>query len=422
MVVPLDGFARPDRLLGWNLNSGLMIFATTAGAPICTSRDVNQPPTGAAWLGAGLLVWTGDVAYLIDPQSGATRWCADLNATPPPPDQSDAVAPAERIEQLNPLHDRIILATNLGRVAAINAADGKIMWQARPVNHEIERLLSNEDFTVVRCSIDQTKNLVVFDSYNGQLLGEKLFTSDADEPINLALADDGTLVYTLADRLCVEDLFDATPGPDGMQPKSATIPSNDNQLFAGATDPSQLLVAFGRIFALSDQGKSVRVYELASAKAWTFQSPQGPEQVPLTTESMNSPNVSLFLVDHRLYVLSPQNLKSYQIDHPWQSWTAGAPVSGPRSFEQILFGKDYLLVVDRQHPPLTASYQTGTRLILQAFSRAIVNNDPEKESGLGPYPRTISEPGDIPAIQPYEGGIAYFAGGAIHLLPAHGSR
>jgi hypothetical protein len=75
------------------------------------------------------------------------------------------------------------------------------------------------------------------------------------------------------------------------------------------------------------------------------------------------------------------------------------------------------MVVDRQHGPLTASNQSGSRVILQAYSRARVKSDPEKESGLGPYPRSVTESGDITAFQPYDGGVAYFAGGAIHLLP-----
>jgi outer membrane protein assembly factor BamB len=421
MVVPLDGFCRYDRLIGWNQKSGLMVFPTQPAGPICNSPDVNLPPDGAAWVDAGLLVWCGDVTYLIDPQSGATRWVADLDATPPPQDQADASAPPERIQLAQPLHDKIILATNLGRLAAINFSDGKIAWQTRPVNHEIDRLLANDDFTVVRCSIDQARNLIVFDSNDGQTLGQKTFASDnVDGPINLALADDGTLVYTLADRLCIQDLFDATPGPDGMEPKFATVPAPEApQIFSSATDPSQLLIAQGRVFALSDQGKSVRVYDLTTGKSWTFRGPDGQDHadLPLSTDSFGSPNVTLRIHGRYLYVLSPQNLKAYEIDHPWLNWSAPAPVREMRDFEELLFGRDDVIVTDRQRPPLTASYQTGTRINLQAFSRALVNNDPEKESGLGPYKHSVIEPGDITAFQPYEGGIAYFAGGAIHLLP-----
>jgi hypothetical protein len=421
MIVPMDAFARYDRLIGWNQKSGLMIFPTSPANSICNIPAVNLPPTGAAWLAGGLLTWCGDVVYLIDPKTGATHWATDLNATAPPADPADAAAPPERIEQVKPLRDRIIVVTNLGRLAAVDAATGKITWQARPANHEVDRLLANEDFTVVLCAVDQSKNLLVFDSYDGQLLGEKTFSGENnDDPINLALADDGTLVYTLIDRLCIQDLFDVTPGPDGMQPKFSTPPAQreDPQVFAGASEPTQLLVAYGRIFALSDQGKSVRVYDLGTGKPWIFQSPEGQEQdVSLTTDSFNSPNVTLHIGGQYLYVLSPQNLKAYQIDHPWTNWVAPAPVRGMRNFEQILFGKDYLIVTDRQRPPLTASYQTGTRIALEAFSRATIKNDPEKESGLGPYPHSVIEPGDVTAFQPYEGGVAYFSGGAIHLLP-----
>jgi hypothetical protein len=422
MAVPLDGFTRNDRLIGWSQNSGLMVFHTSGGDPICNCPDVNLPPRGVAWLDSGLLVWCGDVVFLVDPQTGRTLWCADLDGTPPLQIQGDSNAPPpEQIEQLSPRHDRLILATNIGRLAAINISDGKIAWQARPLNHEIDRLLVNDDFAVVRCQIEQDAHLMVFDAFNGQLLGEKTFPSDANaDPVNLALSDDGTLVYTLPDRLCVQDLFDVGASPEGMAPKFTTAPSPDGAaIFQGSGQDGQLIVHFGRAIAVSDQGKFVRIYDLSTGRPWTFSSPEGPSQsdLRLSTDSYALPNVTLSIAGRYLYVLSPENLKAYQIDHPWLNWSAPAPARGTRDFEQVLFGSDYLMVVDRQHGPLTASNQSGSRVILQAYSRARVKSDPEKESGLGPYPRSVTESGDITAFQPYDGGVAYFAGGAIHLLP-----
>jgi hypothetical protein len=38
------------------------------------------------------------------------------------------------------------------------------------------------------------------------------------------------------------------------------------------------------------------------------------------------------------------------------------------------------------------------------------------ESGNGPYPHEVAEPGGIVAWQAFEGGIAYFSQGSIHIL------
>ena len=63
---------------------------------------------------------------------------------------------------------------------------------------------------------------------------------------------DGTLVYTLPDRLCLKDLYKIgsnwdedvkqVNGPQGMA------------LYAGATQPGQLIIAEGRILAVADSG------------------------------------------------------------------------------------------------------------------------------------------------------------------------
>ncbi|MGA3066947.1 MAG: PQQ-binding-like beta-propeller repeat protein [Tepidisphaeraceae bacterium] len=422
MAAPMEGFARNDRLIGWSQKSGLMVFPTSGGGAICNCADVNQPPSGVAWVNAGLLAWCGDVVYLIDPGTGRTIWCVDLDGAPPPHlDGDGAGLPPEQIGQVCPRQGRLILATNIGRLAAINYSDGKIAWQERPVGHELDRVLATDDFAVVRCQVDQDVRLMVFDAFNGEVLGEKSFAGDANEqPVNMAIADDGTLVYTLPDRLCVQDLFDAGARPDGMEPKFTTSPSPDSApIFLGAVQDEQLIVRFGRAIAVSDQGKFVRIYDLATGRPWTFHSPDGSDQTDLHlgTDSYGSPNVTLSMAGRYLYVLSAQNLKAYQIDHPWLNWSAPAPARGMRSLEGILFGRDYLIAVDRQRPPLTVSNQSGSRVILEAYSRARVRSDPEKESGLGPYPRGVTENDDITALQAYEGGVAYFAGDAIHLLP-----
>jgi outer membrane protein assembly factor BamB len=447
LVVPLEGYAREDRLLAWGEKTGVVVLSTDAATPISTSAQVTSAPLGAAWINDGLLVWTAESIFLLDPQNGKSTWQLPLSSLPVLDSTSDVAsdaysprgpegvinigqvvaapaaqpAPVEQIVQVIPIGDHFILETSLGRIAAIDNAKGQAAWQTRVSTHEVDRLFATEDFTVAKYQDDQNISLIVLNSATGELVGRQKFAMDAtDTLVNVALAADGTLVYTLPDRLCILDLYDANSGPQGMDPKfSSPATIETASLFAGAAQPDQLIVRSGRAFAVTDQGKFVRIYSLDTAKPWEFQSPvenSGTDE-PLSTDARGSPNVTLHISGDYLYVQSAQNLEAYQIDHPWLNWHTPAPVRSTRDFSQILFGRDYLLVIDRQHPPLTSSNKDGSRALVYGFSRAIVKNRLDAESGAWAYTREVSETSEITAWQAIDGGVAYFSDNTVHILP-----
>jgi len=448
LLPPLDGFARNDRLVAWNAQAGLLIFAPPNGGLLCNCAQIKAMPRGIAWVEQGLAVWTADGVFLVDPQTGKLRWSEDLAAmgfidalndsapggfstgndavlssppaAPPQPGQALEAGTAEQIVQVVPIGDRLILASSRGRLAAIDDLSGKLLWQHRLGGRAVDRLLANEDFTVVTFEDDQNMQLVVLNSDNGEWVGRKSFSVDGNQhPVNLALAADGTLVYTLPDRICIQDLYDANATPQGMEPKLSSQAALDTaQMFVGAAGADQLIVRRGRVFAVSDQGREVRIYSLDTAKPWHYFVPDGEAQraAILPTCSNGSPNVTLRISGDYLYVLSSQDLVAYQIDRPWLTWNTPVPATGTRDFAQMLLGRDYLILTDLRHPPLTASNRAGSRLTLCGYSRARLKDRPEVESGNGPYPHEVVEPAAITAWQAFDGGIAYFSQGSIHIL------
>ena len=119
--------------------------------------------------------------------------------------------------------DRILVSTNAGRLMALGSSDGKIIWQIRQTDRAIDRIVANDDFVVLRIRNEASVQLIALDSQTGKTLGSKIFdTANNSFPVNLALSSDGTLVYTLPDRICFKDL-DAG-GENILDPKFESHP------------------------------------------------------------------------------------------------------------------------------------------------------------------------------------------------------
>jgi hypothetical protein len=445
LIVPMDGFARNDRIVTWDAKSALSIYPVGKRTAACNCPAVTESPHGVAWMDATLLAWTAGDAFLIDAQSGKVLWQVNLAAMPaiqvisdsstaspaaqsPPatPDQSvpHASAPGgEQIVQVAPIGDRVVFATSIGRVFAVASGpgdNGRVVWQTRVSTHGVDALLVNDDFTVVRFHDDANVQLMVVHSFSGELAGRKQFAGDS-APLNMALGADGTLVYTLPDRLCIQDLFEANLGEQGMEPKFSTDPSPQPPgIFFGLNQPNQLIVHSGRAFAVSDQGKLVRIYSLDTGKPWRYHSMDANADVDpqLPTDSSGSSTVTLHISGNFLYVLSPGNLKVYRIDSPDVTWNTFSSMSETRDYEQLLFGKDYLIILDRRPPPLTISNKRSDHMRLLSCSRAPFKSKygPEGESGRLVYDPEVGGLRGGDAWQAVDGGIVYFSGGAVHTL------
>jgi outer membrane protein assembly factor BamB/tetratricopeptide (TPR) repeat protein len=448
LQAPLQDFSRTDRLIGWSHAGGLAIYSVDQIAPICSCADVHDPLKGAAWTGDGLLVWTQSTAYLIDPVSGKAHWSLDVSSVPPIPvtrqpaslsndSQSDSEdedssaqgtgdAPqANRQEQIlhvAPISDRVIVATTSGRILAIDNDGGKIAWQNRPSEHDSSRLLAGDDFTVLRIQQTDAIDLVVINSFTGELVGRKSFPLDPgnEVPYSMALSPDGTLVYTLPDRLCVQDLYEANLTPQGMEPRVSSTPDpKAPQLFLSDGEPDQLLLYGGRAYVVANQGGFIGVFSLDTAAPESSGSTDGRQDPGiLPTVFLASPNISLHISGGYLYAVSQRNAAAFQLDSPWAQWRTDDSMLA-RDFEKILFGRDYLFVLDRQYPPATVSNKAGSRVILAGYSRARSKSHPQSESGLGPYPLEIND-ATATDWQAIDGGIAYCAKDGIHIL--HGTR
>jgi len=455
LVVPMEGFARNDRVVTWDAKSGLAIYPAAKNTPICNCPAVSESVRGAAWMEGSLLAWTTGSAFLIDGQNGTVLWKVNLSAMPPSEVISESAAvealadntsstdnappapeapqtpnqamtaPGEQILQVAPIGDRVVFGTSIGRIFAVASGaggNGRVVWQTRVSSHAVDTLLANDDFTVVRFHDELNVQMIVLRSFSGELAGRKSFPVESNVcPVNMALGADGTLVYTLPDRLCIQDLYEANLGDQGMEPKFSTTPSPGTPaIFFSLNQPNQLIIHSGRAFAVSDQGRLVRIYSLDTGKLWHYHSPDANAEVdgPLGTDSSGSSNVTLHISGNFLYVLSPQNLMVYRVDFPDVKWYTFSSMSEPRNFEQVLFGKDYLVILDRRPPPLTVSNKRSDHVRLLSCSRAPYKSKygPEGESGRLVYDPEVTGLHGADAWQAVDGGIVYFSGGTVHTL------
>jgi outer membrane protein assembly factor BamB len=450
LVTPDDSFHRNDAFIAWDARAdhGLSVYAVGQATPLFNSKEVNQKPLGAAWINVGLAVWTQQNFYLIDSATGKIKWSLDVSALPPlaPPgaaaDASDATANItspdgsspmgdtaspqtppqgapgpEQIAEVKPLTDRIAISTSSGRVLSLQKSAGKIAWQKRLSEFSLDTLLANDDFVVARFQQEQAVTLLALDTYTGDVVGRKVFFTDSGSfPLNMALSNDGLLVYSLPTQLCVQDLFQTGDSED-MQPTAVTeAVAGAAQPFQAATQPGQLLVYGGRIYAISNQGLEARIYYADTAKPWQYSSVHPSTQISIDNTratSATSPNVTLSISGNYLFALGPSTIVGYRIDPPTEHWIPPKNTFGRSNYEQAVFGKDYLIVIDRHRPPLSVSNRSSADVSLRMLSR-IVKAMPDKESGNLVFTPDLKDVPEPIQLQPVSGGIVYFSGGAIH--------
>jgi hypothetical protein len=187
-------------------------------------------------------------------------------------------------------------------------------------------------------------------------------------------------------------------------------------MFQGCNQPDQLLIHGGRVFAVANNGTGVRIFSTDTAEPWRYHGADGREDFSgmLPTHS-TSPNVTLRISGNYLYMLSPRYLTGCQIDSPSEHWDWGDDMTKTANYEQVLYGKDYLVMVDHPGQPLAVSNRAGSRLTLNFFNRS-VRGHAEKESGLCLFTHDLSIEQDGFEIEPVEGGIAFFTRHTIQIL------
>lgn len=410
LVQPTRETARPDRIVAWTAGRGLTVYQPGKNDPVLTSDAAGERPDRVAWLGDDLLVW-GDTQVMLLPGAGATaapKWKLDVKTlatlevsrlgadgaaaangpagnaafiqpgggiqvivrgnqqfiirngvwqplAPPPLAQRPAAGVEEQVTDVRPVGDRVLVSTSAGRLLSVDLAGGRITWQTRLSDRPLDRVVATEDFTVVRCSDDANIRLIALDTFTGQPLGtpKNFSPQNGLVPMNLALSADGTLVYTLPDRLVLKDLYKWN---DALGER--TIPGAAQQPpYTGAVRPEQLVIAEGRILALADGGpqiglspdKYVRLHSLETGLALPlrYKTGKGNEEVDrvLTTFNKNW-DVALRVVGSHLYVIGSRAIVSYNLDRPSETWsTQGTLPTG--NLRDAFIGQNFLAVLEQ---------------------------------------------------------------------------
>jgi outer membrane protein assembly factor BamB/tetratricopeptide (TPR) repeat protein len=450
---------RIDRVLAWS-DGKLVCYPAGKTVPFWSTAAPISAVVGSAWLESKLLVWSEAELAVLDPDKGALLWKSDLGSLPAAEmisggaaetapaaaqprdpfvfeleerrarnlvmqqrglrinrivvDAPAEVAPAappvvaaadgrERILHVRPLSDRLIISTSTGRVFAADLADGHTLWQTRlAAGPSIQQTVAGDDFAVVRLHDSNGVNLIVLDSFNGQQIFRKSFTTNqATYPINCALAADGTLVWTTPQSMAAKDLYDA-----GEQ----VTWESTGRTYTDMVRSDQLVIVGQEILAVCERGVYVDRRSLRTGHDAGSQ---------ISTGTNNDSSVRLYLNGPRLYIISNRSVIAYHLEQGSPSWSD--PIDPSVSPGVSLLPADLLLTRNHLFAPSQTTSADGqvASYTLRAYSRAIVLSDGTKalESGRREYDHLIKSPAKIKAWQAVEGGIYYLtADDKLHFL------
>jgi hypothetical protein len=330
---PRGGIWMGDNLLVWNSDS-LVLLKGDALGPAAWAAALRSLPTAdvvepdpavvrkeeiaAGQPMRGEVIINGNVV-IVDNQviniGRGGRIIFNANGVPVPVIQRRVNGPgagepaAEEIAAVRPIgEERVVFATTTGRVVAVDLSSGKIAWQTRVCDVPFVQVLANDDFVAVRYPDDTGSHIVALDTFAGQTVFNLTVPAGSpNPPMNMALSPDGTLLYSLPDRICGKDLFES-----GTNLRFGKDPLNnpESRPFENAVGPDQLIVSQGQILAVGDQGQYVHVVSLDTGKE---------SRPPLSTNAPPPPNqwrVGLRTVGPRLYVVTRKSVHNYDLDRP----------------------------------------------------------------------------------------------------------
>jgi hypothetical protein len=271
-------------------------------------------------------------------------------------------------------------------------------------------------------------------------------------PMNMALSADGTLVYTLPDRLVLKDLYKW-----GDAAGERSIPGAAHQPpYTGATRPEQLVVSEGRILALADGGpqsglspdKYVRLHSLETGLALPlrYKKGRGDEEVDRVLTTFNkSWDVALRVFGPHLYVVGGRAVVSYNLDRPSETWSTKDTLP-TGNIRDAFIGQNFLAVLEQpeglarpadeaaaeippgirgrrnvaiaplpgglaQQPPQAPPDKPAQRLRLHVYGLYPVSDKNPAESGRLDYVKEVTDPAGISGSwQAVDGGFCYVTG------------
>jgi hypothetical protein len=315
-------------------------------------------------------------------------------------------------------------------------------WQTRLSDRPVDRFVADADFTVIKAEDDSTIRLAVLDTFTGHVRGTRSWPRDSNNyPQNIAISPDGTLVYTLVDRICFKDLY--RPWEQRAIEKILTA---GQASFLGLIGPDQLILSEGRAMAVCDSGdgvrqgeKFVRLYSIETGDPVMLNFSDGQQLEKALSIGTKSVDVTLRMVGPRLYAIAPDAAICYNIETPDDHYQMFDQESEGMSAHSAFMGQDYLVIVSPAPPPggnvpAPAPVPVGPVVLpqppvvvtppqpvvaptwnLYAFRREIVKG---KEAGVLDYDLPVTDPAGITSSwQAIEGGLIYLsADHKLHML------
>ena len=286
--------------------------------------------------------------------------------------------------------NRVVFGTGNGRVAALDAGSGKLLWQLRPDSGTVQRLLASDDFAVVKCGTAQKTVLAAIDNDTGRLIFRKAFQGNSLQ--NIALSDDGKLVYTLTAQLVCKDLFDQsdrntfeTPMPNGVA-------------FADQDRVDQLVLTDSQIIATSDAGSQVRMFSLFTGRQILPGGRSAGETPVAQLPRDNGVSIAhLTMAEPYAYVNNNSAVRAINL---LSVENTERRVAGARNIRQVVAGTRHVAVFDI--PLREGDANSVPSLHFVSFSRTPTRNG---ESGKVEHDATIRQDAGITSWQIVEGGL-----------------
>jgi outer membrane protein assembly factor BamB len=330
--------------------------------------------------------------------------------------------PGETISSVQPLSDRVVIATNGGRVFAADLTDGKLLWQSRPAKAPVERLLATDDFVVAKLAGTSSSLIAAMDAFNGSVVFRKVFARDAQalpNPVNLALSSDGTLVWIMPDRAVAKDLFET--GDSLRFGGASSRPQEQSFAYALSSGEDQLVIADGRILVVAENGMFVEALSMDSGQVLKNDEDGAPQRFATGIPTNTDARPSIRVIGNMLYVATPLRVIAYDLEHLGRSWTTDIGREASAPIRAVLPSRGYLLIVTETEPIRSRRPQNKpAELVVDCYSRAQLPDG--SESGRRDFHHTLNEPGGVVSWQAVEGGLYYLAGDQkLHFLAGAGT-
>jgi outer membrane protein assembly factor BamB len=481
---PLAGYERRDRIVTWSAEgTTLNLYKPGERTPVGSNHQVNEKPVRCAWVVEDLVVWGARQMFVLRDDGKTLVWKADLAKLPAletlaPDDGAEAGAVMnnpmnnaviinnrnvfiqrrfvrggaillqpqvpqaakpvstgpEQIDQVVPISDRLIVSTTNGRVACFETADGHLGWQIRLSDRPVDRVLANEDFTVIHSENDSNIRLEVLDTFSGHVRSSKVFTRMSNSyPQNVALSADGVLAYTLPDRICFRDLYASS------QRVTETRLGGTPASYLGMRGPDQLLVEGRQVLAMASSGgtvespgqKFVRIYSLDTGEPVKVQVDKQQVEQQLSAGT-KSPEVRMKVAGTRLFTIAPDACNSYDLKKSDEHHSVYGPELLLTATDQKIdvtdafIGSDFLVFVGYDNDPgnavpaAQAIAAPGGELHHKSAEVAAFGRyqTPRGEGARLDYPYKVEDKSGITDDwQAFEGGICYRTqDNKLHLL------